>query len=316
MEFTDQVKLKATLALNTGESKTVALLGETQFELTFTLSGSKTALVQFRQDLTAKGSVLNYDVSQEYSPDDDLIPAEKKKKKAAGLTQRGITIKDISPQAIPIHLDRLIPKRDIPVELDAQGATFRLKGETPTVDVWVPESRWNRIRERLKSQSLRLRTKPVDLKELSTEEPIVAEVNAFLEGESVIVSEKTVTFDVEILSSRVTEEMVVTIRLLTPTAWAENENATWQNYVFVPNPASDWRPKLKIEGEPKNLKPENVSAYLELTDDDKKGTDAWLTRDVVVSFPPESQLRLAGPAPKVQFRLEKRKTPVAAPTIP
>ena len=81
----------------------------------------------------------------------------------------------------------------------------------------------------------------------------------------------------------------------------------------MPSSASDWRPKLKIQGKPKDLKPENVWAYIKLTDDDKKATDAWLTRELIVSFSPDANLKLQGPTPKMQFRLEKRKGPVPSP---
>ncbi|MBN1942559.1 MAG: hypothetical protein JW849_04610 [Phycisphaerae bacterium] len=315
MEFTDEVKLKADLFLNTGESKTVALLGETRFELSFTLSGSKTALLQFRHDLTARGSVLSYDVSQEYAPGEALVPAATLLDKAIGLTRRGITIKDIQPEAIPVKLDRLVLVSDVPVDLDAQGATFQPTGEAPKVELRVAESRWKIIQERLKGQPPRLKTQPVDVKQRPAEKPIVAEIYPMLEGQPVLPTQKTVTFQGKVLSSRVAEDVPVTIKLLCPAAWAEANNTTWQDYVFVPNTVSNWRPKLRVEGEPTEFKPENIQAYIELTDDDKKGTAAWLTRDVIVSFPPESTLRLVGAAPKVQFRLEKRK-PAATPAIP
>lgn len=316
MEFTDEAKLKANLSLGTGGSKTVVLLGETQFDLSFTLSGSKTALVQFRHDLTAKGSVLSYDVSQEYAPGEALVQTAALLEKAAGLARRGIAIKDIQPEAIPVKLDRLIVIPDVPVDLDAQGATFQLKGETPKVELRVAESRWKIIQERLKGQPPRLRTVPVDMEELAPDKPVVAEINPVLEAQPVTPARKTVTFHVEVISSRMTEDIPVTVKLLCPANWSEASNATWQEYVFVPNAVSNWRPRLALEGDPKDLKPENVQAYIELTDDDKKATAAWLTRDVVVSFPPEVRLRPVGPAPKVQFRLEKRKPAAAPPAIP
>ncbi len=316
MEFTDEVKLKANLSLNTSQSKTVILLGESQFELSFTLSGSKTALMQFRHDLTSKGSVLSYDVSQEYAPGETLVQTATLLEKATGLARRGITIKDIQPEAIPVRLDRVIVVPDVPVDLDAQGATFQLKGETPKVELRVAESRWKIIQERLLGQPPRLRTVPVDLKELATDAPIIAEINPVLEAQPVTTSRKTVTFRVEVISSRLTADIPVTVQMLCPTAWSEAGNATWQDYMFVPNSVSNWRPRLTLEGEPKDLKAENVQAYIELSDDDKKATAAWLTRDVIVAFPPEAKLRLVGPAPKVQFRLEKRKPTAATPTIP
>ncbi len=314
MEFTDEAELNIKLDL---KSKTVALLGDERYDLEVVLSGAKTALETFRDDLTACESVLTYDVSQEYGTGKTLIPAAVLLERAAGLQRRGISVKDIQPEAISLHLDKLISIPDVPIELDAQGAKYKVLQEPPKVTIHVAESRWAKIQELLNGQPVKLKTKPVDLKNRSAEKPILAEIHPFLEGIIVTPAVKTVTFHVEILSQRVTEEIPVTVRLLTPIDWAQADNPTWRDYVFVPNPASDWRPRLKIEGEPKHLAPENVRAYIPLTDDDKKGTDAWLPRDVVVAFPPQTDLRLIGPAPKVQFRLEKRKPTVAPlPALP
>lgn len=316
MEFTDEMKLKADLVLHTGESRTVTLLGEKQFDLTFTLSGSKTALIQFRHELTGRGAVLSYDVSQDYAAGERLVPAAALLEKVAGLARRGITIKDVQPEAVPVQLDRLVVVPDVPVDLDAPGATFQIQGKTPVVELLVAESRWKAIQDRLKGQPPRLKTVPVDLKTLAAGRTVTAEVQPLLEGEPIASAPRQVTFFATLLSSRATQEVTLPVKLLSPTAWAEAGNPTWQEYVFVPSDVSNWRPRLVIEGEPKDLKPENVQAWIELTDDDKKGTAAWLTRDVVVSFPPGSTLRLVGPAPKVQFRLEKRKPLAAPPTLP
>jgi hypothetical protein len=318
MEFTDEAKLKVTLQLNAGESKTVGLLPPTEQELAFTVSGSHTSLERFRSDLAARGAVLTLDVSQEYAPGQAPIPAGELLEKAAQLRRRGLKIENIKPEAIPVHLDTLQIIQDVPVELDAVGAAFKLTHEPPKVEIRIPESRWKRIQKLLHDRSPKLKTLPVDLKEYpeGREVPITAEINPILEGEKIDVVDKTVGFLVDIISPLVTAEAQVSIQVLAPASWAEADGNTWDGYMFVPNPASDWRPKLKIEGEPKDVKPENVWAYIRLTDDDKKSTDAWLTRDVIVSFSPQVKLRLLGPTPKVQFRLEKRKASAVTPPIP
>ena len=314
MRFTSEEEFNITLILDTGKSTQLVLLQPREHSISFVISGSQTSLEEFRKELSLKESTLFYDVSQEYKPGQGPVPAADLLKKAAGLKKLGITIKSIKPEAIVLNLDKLLTM-DVPVELEITGATLESPPAPKKVTIRVPETNWKEIETRLKGRPAKLKTQPVDLskhpwgKDLRVE----ADISPLIQGIKVDPIKKKLTFDVRILSSLRTDFIPVTVQILTPTDWVSNDNTTWGEYVFVPNPASDWRPKLEIEGEPKDLKPENVWAYIKLTDGDKQATDAWLTRELIVSFSPDANLKLKGSAPKMQFRLEKRKGLVPAP---
>ncbi len=309
MRFTAQEEFNITLVLDTGQSKKFVLLPPSEHQLSVEISGSQTSLEKFRRELNSKESTLFYDVSHEYFPGQGPVPADELLKKAAGLKQLGITIKSIKPKAIDLNLDKLLTIKDIPVDLDATGAKLQTPPAPRKVTIRVAETKWKEIETQLKGQPAKLKTKPVDLsKRLSGEDiQVEADISPFIEGVEVAPVTESVTFTVRIISPLVTKEIPVTVQILTPADWAQSDNTIWGEFEFVPNAASDWRPKLKIQGQPKDLKPENVWAYIKLTDDDKKATTAWLTRELIVSFSPDANLKLQGPTPKMQFRLEKRK---------
>jgi kynurenine formamidase len=114
------------------------------------------------------------------------------------------------------------------------------------------------------------------------------------------------TFEVNIISSTKEKIIRVRVQVLVPPAWEEAEDSTWKDYELVRKATSDWEQELKITGLQKDLLSENIYAFIRLTDDDKKPTESWLTREVIVVFPPEKNLELVGTAPKVMFKLQKR----------
>ena len=316
MKFTGEEEFDITLKLDAaGRSKKFVVLPPDEHRLSVVISGSQTSLEQFRKDLSSKESTLFYDVSQEYSPGQGPVSAADLLEKAARLKQQGITIKSVKPEAIDLNLDKLLTKEDIPVKLNTTGASLQSDPAPGKVTIRVPETKWEEIKTHLKGQKAKLETLPVDLSNRPLEEDIQieAEINPFIQGIDVQPVQQKIAFTVRIISPLDTESIPVTVKILTPTDWARRDNTTWEEYVFVPNPALEWRLKLEIEGEPKDLKPENIWAYIKLTDDDKQTTTTWLPRELIVSFAPDTNLKLKGSAPKMQFRLEKRKGLVPAP---
>jgi len=314
MQFTDEIKLSARLVLNTGESRSVALLSADEYNLTFELSGSQSSLERFRRELTDKGSVLTYDVSQSYGPGDIIVSAADLLSRAAKLKDMGISVKSVDPEAIAIKLDSLVRLADVPVELDATNVNLETPPAAQKVDVLVPDSLWQKVRPEIKN-SPKLKTKPVDLGNLKPGKPVevTAEILPFIEGIRVKLPVETVVFTVEVRNPTETMDIPVSVQIIAPAAWAEPGNTTWQQYELVRQAAADWRPTLKIVGMKKNLLPENVRAYVVLTENDKKPVESWLEREVIVSFTPGMNLRLQGPAPKVKFRLAKRNNHVTPP---
>ena len=217
MRFTAQEEFNITLVLDTGKSKKFVLLPPSEHQLSFEVSGSQTSLEKFRKELSSKESTLFYDVSQEYSPGQGPVPADELLKKAAGLKQLGITIKSIKPKAIDLNLDKLLTIKDIPVDLDATGATLQTPPAPRKVTIRVAETKWKEIETQLKGQPAKLKTKPVDLsKRLSGEDiQVEADISPFIEGVEVAPVTESVTFTVRIISPLVKNPTVVRLSVRT-----------------------------------------------------------------------------------------------------
>ena len=175
-------------------------------------------------------------------------------------------------------------------------------------DIIVSQNKWDNIIAALDGALPVLKTQQVDLNVYSQgEQEITQEIVPMIEGFHVHkVEPEKATFKIKIISS--TEEKIIRVRVqvLVPPAWEEAEDSTWKDYELVRKATSDWEPELKITGLQKDLLPENIYAFVRLTEDDKKPTDSWLPRDVVVTFPPGKDIKLVEPAPKVWFKLQKR----------
>ncbi len=315
MEFTDETSVAVMLKLNTGESQQLELLSKKEYSLKFNISGSKSSLEEFERELSNKSWVLNYDVSQNYKAGKNLIPAAELLEAATKLKEKGISIKAVQPSAIEMNLDKIEEIAGIPVKLQTTGATLETPPAVQTVDIKVPASQWKLIKERLDGKAPTLTTNPVNLSELKPgiSNEVEATVLKTIEGISVTPVPATVKFDVRIILASDIQTIPVSVQILTPAAWADPTDKTWQEYILNRQAPADWRLKLEVEGPKKELKPENVTAYIQLTDGDKKPTSSWLEREVIITFPPDMNLKLVGLKPKLTFRLDKRKT---TPTTP
>lgn len=318
MEFTDTERFTAEVVINANDASNMTLYQSGRYELQFELAGSQTVLAKFRRELATQRT-LNYNVSQDYSPKDKNVSSAdllRRAAKANNLDLSGLTIKRIDPAIVTLPLDELTTVENVPVELASRGADLEKPPVAQKVNIRVSRSGWERIEARLKGRTPVLYTQEKDLSGLSPgkEERVTATIIPSIEGVDVTPNPSEVTFTVQIISPTETQELQVSVEVLCPTSWVADKGGTWAEYVFVPNPASDWRPKLKVIGRKNDLLPENIRAYIRLTDLDKKPVESWLERDVIVDFKPGLNLKLQGQPPKALFRLEKRKPDV--PTTP
>lgn len=319
MEYTATANLPITLQLTTGKSQRMTLLSqdkhilseEERRSMSFEVSGSRSALEELRRKLQGRGSVIRFDVSQDYTPDHPVVRSEellKRALKADGISLTGISVVNVSPAVVDMRLDNLVRLPNVQVELDAQGVRIPVPPQPQKVDVLVPESQMETVQP-AGSQPV-LHTKPKDLKGLPTGEPVEvrADIHPWIAGVMVRPMVSEATFTVRIESNLEPREFQVPVQVLAPPEWSEGDEATWQQYVLVTNPSNDWRPKLTVIGPAKDLNAANIRAFITLSDDDKLPTDSWLKRTVTVSFAPGTDLKLQGPPPEVQFRLEKRES--------
>ncbi|MCK5114136.1 MAG: hypothetical protein KAR11_05165 [Phycisphaerae bacterium] len=307
VKYTDEVELKATLELNTGDSKKI-LTSKSDHPVTFTLTGAQAALERFQTSLAQQDFVLKLDVSKNFTPGKDgSAQTRTLLEKATGLQELGISIKNIQPADITIRLDSRIQKDDITVKLDARGAELESEPAPQKASILVSQSKWNEIETALAGAPPVLKTTPVNLKNYSPgPQTITLDIIPMIADIEVKVIPDKASFEVKIINSTETKKIRVRVLAMVPPAWEEAENSIWNEYVLVRKTPSNWQVELKITGLQKDLLPENIYAFIRLTEDDKKPTDSWLSRDVIVTFPPDKNLALVGTTPKVMFKLQKR----------
>ncbi len=310
MEFIDTETFSSvTLTLETPSNPKLTLLGPREHTVSFEVAGSQTSLEALRQQLEEAGSNITYDVARDYGQGQTIVPLRDLLSQAIDLP--GITIESTDPEAITLDLDPIITVSDVPVELQWTGAKLDPPPEPETVSITVPRSRW----EQANITAPRLKTQVVDLSRYQAGlQNVRGEINPFIGDVRVTPVPPSVSFRAQIVNPLASEDIPTTVQVLCPSTWGEPGDTTWQEYELIRDETgdSDWRPDLKIIGPRQNLLPENVTAYIQLTEDDKKPVGSWLVQDVKVVFKPGTELQLQGPAPTVRYKMQKRSA--AAPT--
>ena len=118
----------------------------------------------------------------------------------------------------------------------------------------------------------------------------------------------------EITQRTQTKQLLVSVGTISPPAWSWD--GTWDKYKLQGEADSlEWRKEITIRGAKKDLdriEAKDIDAYIELTEDDKEPV-SWLSRPLIVSFPPGLAVELVGDPPAVSFKLvERAEAPPAA----
>ena len=319
MEVAGKRDYRATIRLTTGPSDNKVVLSRKDIDVAFTLKGSSRGLENFESKLKSTGSVVQYDVSDFPAGESVLSTAAILEAKEA-VSKAGLEIQSVSPMSFNVTLDERIVVPDIPVVFDDYtGATLLSKPViTPEkVSIRVLRSEWQKIKE-----VPAIKTRPVDFQKENIEsgKPFVVPLQPSIAGLSVAPDPPSVKVQVQIGELTQPRQFTVTVQILAPLGWTWDN--TWREYDIVTpgfetsgNRLSDFRKEITVAGPPKDLdrlRPENIQAFVILTDDDKKpGT--WQERPVLVRFPDDLQLKLAGEKPVVKFKLVKRSAPPATP---
>lgn len=304
MEFTRERQFAVTVRLLTDDPD-LTLLSDREVEIAFAVEGSMSSLETFDR----RPKVIEYDVSRYGAGDAPTpVPTREILLASAGITQAGLTLVSTRPSTINVRLD-VIRTETLDVRFDYTGAT--LAGPpviSPSeVPVRVAESRWRDILDGDPSPTIA--TETVNLRNVpDTSKPITAELNPVVEGVRVEPAVETVSVRVEVAELTATRTIPVTVRVLAPSAWASD--GTWREFTLERKDPLEWRKQLLISGprqEVERLEPEQVEAYVELTENDKSRTTSWWEGEVKVRFPVDRSIELAGEAPTVEYRLVRRE---------
>ncbi|MCK4601591.1 MAG: hypothetical protein KAU28_03945 [Phycisphaerae bacterium] len=317
MEFTTEREFTATIRLTAEKNKELVIISNnTETKVAFNLEGNRSGLDRFERWLNKQTSPITYDVSESYGAGDHPILTESVLSEITEISKLGLTVRSPSPSTIRISLDSRVRVPDVPVRFDFSGATLE---EAPVITpakvaIFVAKSKLGKIEVR------ELKTNPLDLTNLPTDQPITRklDISPFIENIRVEPELKTVEVAFKISQLTGTKTIAVTVKVLQPPTWAADE--TWKQYELKgKDDPLEWRKEIQVTGTKKDLerlRPEDVDAYITLRDDDKKPVDSWLTRDVTIRFPEALDVRLAGEQPKVNFKLVKRQLLPAMPPAP
>ena len=312
VEFTEEREFRGvTIKLNTGQSDNLILMSDSEVDVTFYLRGSLNSLERFRTKLNNAGSVIQYDVSQQFAAGQESVPIKDILHEALGISKDGLSFESSSPNMILIQLNRKIRIDPLPVRFKYTGATLleAEKVEPPRVAVRVAESLWQKV---MKAQpdpaSRRLVTRTVNLENTAANEPttIEAEIIPSIAGVAVEPEQATVKVTFRISQRTARKALIITVFMQSPPEWYID--GTWEKYKPVWKTPLEWRKEITVSGSKKDidrLKAKDIGAYVKLREEDKEGS--WWTGTVQVHLPEGLQVQIVGEKPKVQYKLELRQ---------
>ena len=313
LEFTRNAEVSAVLKLSTGRNAYV--LSEKEHKFTFVVRGSQSRIEQFKRDLAQVGNVIEYLPDARFArsgvprsvPSVELL--ERAIMASGDLRASGVTIHGCNPETVKVWIDKAEEVKGVPVMLNYSGVVLSAPPTPVEVTVKIPKNNRARFDALLKDETNVVKTEAIDLGSYNPGKHVVsAEVNPVIGSMKIDVDPKTVEFEIEVINPVKTKKILVQIGVLTPSKWGTVGDTTWRDYSLIQSKDTNWRPTLEVSGSEKDLKPDNVWAYLVLSEADKKPVESWLEREVMISFSPDSGLKLMSPTPKVKFRLQRRGT--------
>jgi len=308
MEFTDNVEIGAKLVLTTDTTEGLQLLSPESVTINFMVRGDLGSLDRYRRLLTERGSMIRYRIPEGYGPGEhELRLVGDVLGRDAELFREGLSVLSASPDSIRIRLDE-VRKELLPVIVEYTGAKLASEPTvTPAqVTVEVAESRWRQIPPGVPRV---IRTRRVDLKNEPTGTVVRKRVELVrsIGGVAVRPERNVVEVVFKIEKPTDTRTFKVTVAVQTPPTWPSDD--TWREYQLERKDKElSWRKDVTVSGAKDDLaklRPEDVQAFVMLTDDDKKPVASWLTRKVIIYLPADLRLKVVGEAPTVSFKLVK-----------
>ncbi|MGC9454860.1 MAG: hypothetical protein ACP5HU_08330 [Phycisphaerae bacterium] len=314
MEFTQTDDLRATLRLNTAGSPDLVLLPPREYSVEFTVRGSRGGIERLQSKLQQENFVVNYDVSKHASQPRFVLSPVEVLTAALDLTAEGLTVAATTPQAINVETDELVTVHDIPIEFNYTGGRVRNVSVTPAATaIRVARTNWQETLRKLheRGEEPILSTRRVDLRQVEGDSVTAGIVNT-IEGTEVRPETETVQVSFELVQIKDTHSFDVAVQVMSPPAWGHD--GTWDEFVLERRDPVEWRKTITVTGPREDLdqlrrNPQQVQAYIVLSEQDKKPLDSWDQREVIVRFPPELNVELDGPPPTVWFRLSRREEP-------
>ena len=326
LEFTDEIKLSATIRLKSS-LKSLAVLAPKEAKVEFTLKGDQRSLQEFQRELIANNGIIEFDVAQEFSPQDKtgLIQVADIIRSAGGAQKAGLTVSMEFNSTSPIEatFDRRI-RKDIDVEFAYSGA--ELVGEPniqpATIGVFVASTHWDALMMNLPpGVKPTIKTAKLNLADQTERDPVTIDTTivAKIDGTDVELenSDPDVKVTYQIDQPTITAKLKVSVRVSSPPTWFDDD--TWLTFKLDRKSPLEWRKEITVVGTRKDInqltsRQAEIDAYIVLRPQDKKeGT--WWQVPVTVRFPADLQgkVKLLEEKLTVEYKLQRRLPPSEKP---
>ena len=319
LEFTDEIQLSATIRLKSTR-RSLAVLSLREIPVEFTLKGDQRSLDEFSRQLNAWNQTIEYDVAQDYGPQDRevQIPVADIIRSVGGAQKAGLTVSMEldSINTISAILDRRI-RQEVAVEFAYRGATLVDKpGIDPaTVGVYVAQTKWETLMERLGPNAKpTIKTEQRNLANQTDREPVTIDIEivAFIDGFEVEPETPNVKVTYRIDQPTKSQTLKVTVRVAVPPTWYDDD--TWLTYKLVRKSPLEWRKDITVVGAGKDIaellsRSAEIDAYIVLRPEDKKEGTSWWQAPVTVQLPANLQGRVKIVEEKlaVEYKLQRRQ---------
>ena len=309
LHFTETEQVRVRLVIHSASAgNSMIVIGPSEITVTFRVKGNKHSINRL------KGRRLTYDAARDLGPGiwTDLSVAGL----LAGLDELragGMEIIAVDePEKLTIQVERTKAFPNVPVEPDYIGGEPADKAviEPGKVDLFVPV---NPITTDMQAPgSLKVR---IDLTGLKQGESIERRFAVQLPPRVVgaVIRPSSVMVALKVAERPADRIFTVPVRVQSPTEWLVDD--TWARYKLDKKDALEWTKPITVTGnriDLEKVRPEDVRAYIVLTEDSKQPVESWLSGKVHVELPEALNVR-ALPVPPVSYRLQKRS---AAPPPP
>ena len=183
-------------------------------------------------------------------------------------------------------------------------------------EIRVSETVWEKIHKG--GSKPVVKTENLELKQVQPGTTVQRDLKlvATVAGEQVRLVTEMVNVTVKVAQRTDTKELAVSVAVLVPPEWAEDD--TWEKYVLVRVNKLEWHPTVTVTGTKADLEKleevkKEVHAYIVLNEGHKKPSATPDTEEVQIRFPQDLRLELVGERPKVRFNLKPRGAVPAPP---
>ena len=307
LEISEVRQFTATLRLTTGKATQKVLLTPADIAVTFNVKSSRRTLDDFSAWLDEHDDVIEVDLSDQ-EPGDYDIAANELLGRSREMARRGLKATEASPSPIKIRLDNLVTRK-LPVKLDYRNAEV---ADDPLISpaevaVTAAESVWKRVDLQGAEPVILTIQQDLSQREPGREETFSAPLIASVDGERVQLNPLVVDVTLTVSQRTTTRTIKVNVRALNPAEWGSD--GTWEQYELERQDPYAWRPDIEVTGAETalaQLRPEDVLAYIEPTDQHKMTPESWDSAKVQIRFPEGLRVELVGDPPLVDFRLARR----------